>query len=66
MRPALDDGDDGGKDQGGQRSDIGNEAQQASGQADEKAEIQPDQGQADAIPQSEEQADQRLSAQKSG
>ncbi len=66
MRPALDDRDDGRNHKSGERSDIGNEAQQPGRDADQKAEIQADQRKADAIPDTEKETDERLPAQKAG
>ena len=60
--PALDERHCDRKDERDQRADVGNEAEDAGDRADQEAEIEPDQRQPDAVPQAEEQADQRLTA----
>ena len=65
-RPSLKEGKAQGKHERGQRSDIGHEAQDAGDDADQKTIVEPDQCQAKAVPDSQEQADDRLAADETG
>ena len=63
-RPSLDQGDAERKDESGERSDVGNKAQHPCQYADQEAEIEPNQGQPETVPEPEEQTDQRLAPDK--
>ena len=64
--PALNESDAERKHQRGQRSDIGHETQQAAQYADKEAKIEADQRQSDAVPEPQEQADDRLASDETG
>src|SRR5277367_2215564 len=63
--PSLKEGDAEGKHERSQRPDIRHEAQDASDNADQKAVVESDQRQAEAVPDPQEQADDRLTANES-
>ncbi len=66
VRPELHDGDAHGQDEPGERPDIGDEAQEAGGHADHRAEIEPKHRQRHGVEGAEDHADQGLTANETG
>ena len=66
QRVELRDGEAHADDEADQHAEIGNEGHQARGQPDDQPEVEPDERQADAVEQAEQQANGELPAKEAG